>query len=300
MYKTDAWKIEAPKKGLRAYQERDVFFLKGSSVKRNHELEAHIQETWKIELERNPKITNGPLLRLNKILESGREDLLDLSISLTDYQEYKATCIAEHKRRFELKQGRTLRDEEKAHTFASAVLPVTLDDKVVFLERSYSVDLFKGFLNLPSGGVWDGDPKETIKKLLGYSSDGLFDVCRAIVEREFRKKESNIKLKAENPRLYGIVETLEHEGSIAFDDHVLEFSIGLDEDIDTLQRKKDKIAVGKYGNLVVVAFKEAEFADFLNANLDRIPESIQPVAVIAGAHKFGEDWPLSIKGVRKI
>lgn len=297
MYQTDTWRIEVPKKGLYAYRQNDVFFLRGSGVRRSPELEKHIEETWKIELERNPNIKPGPLLRLNKILETGRDNLLDLLISLTDYQEYKATCVPEHKRRFESKEGRTLRDEEKAHTFASAVMPVTLDGKVVFLERSSNVDYFKGMLNVPSGGVWDGDPKETITKLL----DGaLFKVCRGIVEREFRKKESNIQLKNdESPKLYGIAETLEH-GENPFDDHALQFEIALDEDTDTLQRKKDKIAVGKYKDLVLVDLKEAAFADFLNENLERIPEAIQPIAIVTGAHKFGADWPFSIKGVRRI
>ena len=297
MYQTDSWRIEAPQKGLRIYREDEVSFRRASKVFHSPELNAHIEEVWKIELQRNPKLTVGSLLRLTYLYEYKNENL-ELGISLTDYPEYKATCVPEHKRRFEKNVGRTFRSDERAHTFASAVLPVTLDDKVVFLERSYNVDLFKGFLNLPSGGVWDGDPKETIKKLI-YHSPGLFGVCRAIVEREFRKKESEIRLSNESPKLYGVVETLEH-GESTFDDHVLEFSIKLDESSDDVQRKKDKIAVGKYGNLVLVDFEEARFADFLNTNLKRIPESIQPVAIIAGAHKFGEEWPLSIKGVRKI
>jgi hypothetical protein len=271
--------------------------MPGDKVPRSTVLDTHIEESWKIEEKRNPNIRNGQLLRLEKLIETPTD--LILKIALTDYQEYKATCVPEHKKRFELREGRTFRSDEKAHTFASAVLPVTLDGKVVFLERSYQVDLFKGFLNLPSGGVWDGDPKKTIKKLLGYSHQGLFGVCKAIVEREFRKIESDIRLNEELPKLYGVAETLEH-GDSTFDDHVLEFSVDLDEDTDTLQRKKDKITVGKYGDLIMVDFKEAEFADFLNENMERIPESIQPVAIIAGAHKFGEDWPLSIKGVRKI
>lgn len=294
MYQTEAWKIVVPKKGLRTYTPYDLAFLRGEKVTRSPELDDHIEEAWKIEKEKNSSLKNGPLLRLEKTVEN--KSALDLIVSLTDYQEYKATCVPEHKRRFEAKKGRTLRDNEKAHTFASAILPVTLDDKVVFLVRSSNVDYFKGMLNLPSGGSWDGNPEETIKKLLLYNGYGLFNVAKAIVDKEFNKKA---RLIQKSPTLYGIAETLEH-GESTFDDHVLEFSINLDQSSDDIQRNKEKIAVGKYKDIEVVDFTEAALADFLNEHLERIPNSIQPVVIIAGAHKFGEDWPLSIRGVRKI
>ncbi|MBI2672550.1 hypothetical protein HYX16_06470 [Candidatus Woesearchaeota archaeon] len=295
MYKTKSWRISAPTKGLQAYMASEVFFWPGHKVTKSKELDEHIEDTWRLELQRNSKLTNGSLIRLSRLNVYDFSKTLDLFVSLTDYQEYKATCVPEHKRRFEAKYRRTFRDDEKAHTFASATLPITLDDKVVFLQRSSDVDLFRGYFNLPSGGRWDGDLKETIEDMDGYG-ERLFRRCMKIVEKEFNK---NIKLKENTQKLYGIAETVEH-GESTFDDHILEFSIRLEESSDELLRKKDKIATGKYCDIVVVDFEEAKLADFLNANLERIPDSIQPAVVVAGAHKFGEDWPLAIKGVERI
>jgi len=302
MYKTKSWKISVPTKCLRTYGPLDVDFVSEGifdpeilRITHSKELDEHIEETWKLELERNPNLTNGPLLRLSILTNSSSENRLCFCVGLTDYQEYKATCVPEHKRRFEARSGRDLYNNEKAHTFASATLPITLDDKVVFLQRSSDVDLFRGFLNLPSGGRWDGNPKETMRDMNG-DGDRLYRRCQKIVEREFN---GNIRLRGGSQILYGVAETLEC-GESTFDDHVLEFSIGLEESSDDLLKKKDRIAIGKYSDVVTVDFDESKLADFLNANLERIPESIQPVVIVAGAHKFGEDWPLSIKGVEKI
>lgn len=291
MYQTEKWKIVAPRKGIRIYQEHEVKFFEGQKVQRSSELNEHIEETWKIEKQKNLNLTNGKLLRLEKFVDWRFG--LDLYISLTDYQEYKATCFPEHKQKFEGKYG-LVKDNEKANTFASAVLPITLDDKIVFLIRSSNVDQFKGFLNLPSGGKWDGNPEKTFNALLDYSGN-LFQIAKKIVNLEFNEK---IKLGYEKPKLYGLAQTLEHNEN-PFDNHVLQFSVLLNESSDDILRKKDKIAKGKYKDIEIVNFSPADLADFVNKNLERIPESIQPVLISVGANTFGIDWPLSIKRIKK-
>ena len=290
MYETDNWKILAPTKELKLYAPEDIIFHEGSKVKRSPDLDEHIKKSWKIE-ESKGLIKPGKLLRLERLRELKYG--IDLWVGLTDYLEYKATCTPEHTGRF-----RHLKENEKAHTFASATLPITLDDKVVFLQRGNNVDMFKNFLNLPSGGKWDGNPEETIKDMTeGRDARKVFDRCKTIVINEFNK---TLTVPNYNQNMYGVAQTLEHNEN-PFDDHVLLFSIEIEKSADEVMKSKEKLKEGKkYQGLVLADFKEAELADFMNVNLGRIPDSIQPVAVMAGACKFGKEWPLSINGVRKI
>jgi len=291
MYQTDSWRILAPSQELTLYAPEDIIFHDGFKIRKSLDLNKHIEESWKIEQQKSPNIKPGKLLRLEKLKEC--EYGLDLWVNLTDYPEYKATCIPEHTRRF-----RPLKENEKAHTFASATLPITLDDKVVFLQRGDNVDMFKNWLNLPSGGKWDGNPEETIKDMLeGRNAEPIFRRCRQIVINEFNNTTPVENNYSQN--MYGVAQTLEYNEN-PFDDHVMLFSITLLKSAKEILKEKEKLKEGKkYQDLVIVDFDEAKLADFLNANLERIPDSIQPVVVMAGARKFGKEWPLYIKGVRK-
>lgn len=234
-------------------------------------------------------LTNGLLLRLESLKET--EERLELKVALTNYKEWKATCIQKNKRRFEEKNKRPISKEESASTFASATLPVTLDNYVVFLERTKYVAEFKEFLNLPSGGKWDGNPEYTYNTMLRVPKD-LFRRCGEIVTNEFKR---TLCLQDDSQKLFGVIETLD------YDDHVLMFQINLNSSSNDIQKAKDLVTPrgSKYQDIVLVEFDESKLADFLNKNKERIPSSIFPVAVISGAHKFGEDWPLSIRGVKK-
>lgn len=294
MYSTNDWEILAPTNSLRTYSPNQIIFKQGRQIKHSPVLDDYIDKVWEKEVKKAEKegntLTNGPLLRLDYITTS--DENLTLGVSLTSYSEFKATCLPIYRDDFEREIRRKLSEEELANTFASATVPITIDDYIVFLKRSNKVSEFRDYLNIPSGGKWDGNPIETYEAML-RSSEQLFDRCRMIVRNEF-KHQVNINEKTQ--RLFGIYKSLEYK------DNVLSFAIDLYDEAGELKEKEPKI-IGdalKYNSIDTVEFKEGTLADFLNQNSERIPASIIPAVIMAGAHKFGEDWALSINGIKKL
>lgn len=293
MYYTNNWRILTPIKGLRTYLPEQVRFIPGNPIKHSSSLDKHIDRIWKQEIEIAKRsgvaLINGPLLRFDGLQEDNNN--LTIKVGQTNYREYKATCIQRNKVKFERSQNRLMSKEESARTFASETLPVTLDGYVIFLERSNIVDQFKGQLSIPSGGRWDGNPLDTYQVML-RSSEELFERCRKIVKKEF---SYITQLKKEDQKLLGLGKIME------YDDYDLLFIVNLNIDSDDILKNKDRFVSkgSKYQDLTLVKFEESKLTDFLNKNMERISPIIHPGIIMAGAYKFGEEWPLSIKKVKK-
>ncbi len=294
MYFTNEWKILAPKNELKTYLPNQIEFRTGNSIKLSNSLNEHIENVWKEELKiaemDETILKNDPLVRFSGLKEVNNN--LIIYTSLTNYKEFVATCLLKNKEKFKKNYGREISIEESASTFASETLPITLDDYVVVFKRSDKVHLSKGQFSIPSGGRWGSDPREIYRAML-KSTDELFERCRDLVRNEFSNK---IDVKEDSQKLLGLTEIT------SYNDHALLFSINLDADYNTIKKNKDKILIGnkKYVDLKLVKFEKLAFTNFLNNNVKKIAFWVYPALIMAGAHKFGEDWPLSIKGIRKI
>ncbi len=294
MYHTNDWEILAPINELKTYSPSQIKFRQDRQIKRSPALDHYIDKIWEKELKKAEKddtiLTDGPLIRLSH-LSIGNEDLT-FGVSLTSYKEYKATCLPVYRKKFEEENGRKLTDDELACTFASATVPVTLDDYLVLFERTSKVSEFKGYLSIPSGGKWDGNPIETYQAML-RSSEELFDRCRRIVRNEFNHQ---VNTNNESHKLLSVYHSKEYV------DSVLNFTVKLDNEAGELKERAYIItgSSNKYRDIELVKFQEGTLADFIKKNKHRIPSTILPSILMGGAHKFGEEWPLTIKGVKRL
>lgn len=293
MYQTDSWKILAPSNN-RKFSIENINFTEGKPIIKNPDLEAHIKSVWEKELKNAEKkriiLTDNPLIRYNSFEEN---DKLTVEISMTNYPEWRATWLSNNRAVFKENFNRDLLPTETAGSFAAATLPLTLDNYLIFLERSSQVSLFGGLLSIPSGGKWNGNPANVFETLLKDKTK-LPYIIREIVAKELGYfPEIDGK---ENPIFLALDEAIE-------DGYAIQFGLNLNRELSDVQEQKYKIKGDgkKYtGNIVHVRFTENDLADFLKVNWNRIPSSIQPGVIMVGAHKFGDDWPLYIKGVRKI
>ena len=298
MYQSTSYIILTPSEGLRTYSPKDVRFTQGKRMSRNKNLDEHIESIWEHEQQKSLKecsvLENGPLLRLDNYTIADDGSLV-LAVAQTDYQEYKATCVPENRAVYERKQSgyshKLFSLEETAKTFAAAFVPITSDGYLVLLERSSSVDTCRGFYNLPSGGRWGGCLDQIYYQMITGNSEMVFKLCSRIVDSKF-----NFQVNSDSISLLGLARTLRTY------DYVLQFVTSLLQSSDDIQRSKDDILGNKrkYIDIVMIPFEETKITDFLNDNSARIPEAIIPEIVIAGAHKFGEEWPLSLHGLEKI
>ena len=82
-------------------------------------------------------------------------------------------------------------------------------------------------------------------------------------------------------------------------DNVLNFTVTLDDEAGELKERVQKIigSANKYKDIELVKFEEGVLTDYIKKNKNRIPSTILPAVLMAGAHKFGEEWPLSFDGV---
>lgn len=180
--KDSRWKIILPKnyqldlEGKPAsFTYEDIVLRQGEPIPPNANLDKYLQQKWmKFTQEKrsigHPEPENGPLVRLSRLPFLNDAQKIELYLAPTNYKEHIPSVFPDE-------HSRKLPFEKRSNVLNSIAVPVTIDEHLVYVERSSTAtfpDELSGF----------GSPLHTPQEITSVGPAYLFTQVRDVVAKE--------------------------------------------------------------------------------------------------------------------
>jgi 8-oxo-dGTP pyrophosphatase MutT (NUDIX family) len=223
-----------------------------------------IESNWKEFVKNNTKSFNGKLSRVDscyirKKNKNGKENLIELQLSDTDYKEFVGTRGYEFIRRY----GR----EQSANPLSVGAVLVTRDNRIILGERSAAgIDAGKSTISVPAGYI---DPKKDVTSTSNKNNKNSIDIFNAI-RREIYEEIGIEEKDIGDLICIGLIDNKEQNQISA------SFYCKLTILSKELMKKNGPKKEAEFSQIIMIENSVQSIDDFINASQDELSDIIVP------------------------